>query len=153
MCFYPRPYVGPYVLCAGRRKGSVLRRSCHGLVNHRPSPRWRYDRICGLVADLLLERDDVVYWPTHGTCINDPQNFVRAYITHRRGREAQLIERLKAGDRNIKQMVETIYADVDKGLHPAAALSALAHMQDLTKRGVVSCDGQPGLHSDYHLAE
>ena len=103
--------------------------------------------------DLLLERDDVVYWPTHGTCINDPQNFVRAYITHRRGREAQLIERLKAGDRNIKQMVETIYADVDKGLHPAAALSALAHMQDLTKRGVVSCDGQPGLNSDYHLAE
>ena len=53
--------------------------------------------------DLLLERDDVVYWPTHGSCINDPQNFVRAYITHRRGREAQLIERLKAGDRNIKQ--------------------------------------------------
>ena len=103
--------------------------------------------------DLLLERDDVIYWPTHGTCINHPQNFVRAYITHRRGREAQLIERLEAGDRNIKQMVETIYADVDKGLHPAAALSALAHMQDLTNRGVVSCNGRPTLNSDYQLAE
>ena len=103
--------------------------------------------------DLLLERDDEIYWPTHGTAITDPQNFVRAYIAHRRGREAQVVERLKAGDRQIKQMVETIYADVDKGLHPAAALSVFAHMQDLTKRGLVACDGAPGLNSDYRLAE
>lgn len=103
--------------------------------------------------DLLLERDDKVYWPTHGTCIEAPQDFVRAYITHRRGREAQVMERLKAGDSDIKKMVETMYADVDKRLHPAAALSVLAHMQDLTTRGLVVCDGQPGLETSYRLAD
>lgn len=102
--------------------------------------------------DLLLERDDKVYWPTHGTCIEEPQDFVRAYITHRRGREAQVVERLQAGDSDIRKMVEIMYADVDKRLHPAAALSVLAHMQDLTNRGVVSCDGKPGLDSAYRLA-
>lgn len=101
--------------------------------------------------DVLLTRDDKVYWPTHGTYIDDPQNFVRAYIAHRRSREAQVIERLKAGDTEIKKMVDIMYANVDKGLHPAAALSVLAHMQDLTKRGLVSCDSQPGLNSSYRL--
>lgn len=101
--------------------------------------------------DLLLERDDIIYWPTHGTCIEDPQNFVRAYITHRRARETQVVERLKAGDSDIREMVKTMYIDVDKRLHPAAALSVLAHMQDLTKRGLVACDGKPGLDSTYRL--
>jgi glyoxylase-like metal-dependent hydrolase (beta-lactamase superfamily II) len=102
--------------------------------------------------DVLLTRDDTVYWPTHGTCIEDPQNFVRAYIDHRRAREAQVVERLKAGDSDIRRMVETMYAEVDKRLHPAAALSVLAHMQDLTNRGLVACDGdKPGLDSSYRL--
>ena len=44
------------------------------------------------------------------------------------------------------------YAEVDKRLHPAAALSVLAHMQDLTNRGLVACDGEkPGLDSSYRL--
>ncbi len=102
--------------------------------------------------DVLLARDDKVYWPTHGTCIEDPQDFVRAYIEHRRAREAQVMARLEAGDSDIRKMVEVIYADVDKRLHPAAALSVLAHMQDLTTRGLVSCDGQPGLDSQYSLS-
>ncbi len=101
--------------------------------------------------DLLLDRDDKIYWPTHGTSIKDPQNFVRAYIAHRRAREAQVIQRLEAGDNDIREMVKTMYVDVDKRLHPAAALSVLAHMQDLTKRGLVSCDGKLGLDSTYRL--
>ena len=103
--------------------------------------------------DLLLERDDEIYWPTHGTSIKDPQNFVRAYIAHRRAREAQVMQRLEAGDSDIREMVKTIYAEVDKRLHPAAALSVLAHMQDLTKRGLVSCEGQPSLDSAYRLID
>lgn len=103
--------------------------------------------------DLLLERDDEIYWPTHGTSIKDPQNFVRAYIAHRRAREAQVMQRLEAGDSDIREMVKTIYAEVDKRLHPAAALSVLAHMQDLTKRGLVSCEGQPSLDSAYRLVD
>lgn len=101
--------------------------------------------------DLLLSRDDNIYWPTHGTSIDDPKAFVRAYIEHRRGREAQIIARLKAGDSDIRQMVETIYADVDKRLHPAAALSVFAHIQDLLTRGEIACDGKPSLDASYQL--
>jgi len=101
--------------------------------------------------DLLLSRDDDIYWPTHGTSIDDPKAFVRAYIEHRRGREAQIIARLKAGDSDIRQMVETIYADVDKRLHPAAALSVFAHIQDLLTRGEIACDGKPSLDASYQL--
>lgn len=103
--------------------------------------------------DLLLSRDDEIYWPTHGTSINDPQNFVRAYIEHRRGREAQIIARLKEGDRHIRDMVATIYADVDKRLHPAAALSVFAHMQDLVTRGRVTCQAKPSLDAAYQLVD
>ncbi len=101
--------------------------------------------------DLLLSRDDNIYWPTHGTSIDDPKAFVRAYIEHRRGREAQIIARLKAGDSDIRQMVETIYTDVDKRLHPAAALSVFAHIQDLLTRGEIACDGKPSLDASYQL--
>ena len=101
--------------------------------------------------DLLLSRDDDIYWPTHGTSIDDPKAFVRAYIEHRRGREEQIISRLKAGDSDIRQMVETIYADVDKRLHPAAALSVFAHIQDLLTRGEIACDGKPSLDASYQF--
>ena len=103
--------------------------------------------------DLLLSRDDKIYWPTHGTSIDDPQNFVRAYITHRRGREAQIITRLEAGDETIRQMVATMYVDVDKRLHPAAALSVFAHIQDLVERGKVSCADKPSLDASYQLVD
>lgn len=102
--------------------------------------------------DLLLARDDEIYWPTHGTSINNPQDFVRAYITHRRGREAQVLEQLKAGQSNIRDMVKVVYAAVDERLHPAAALSMLAHLQDLTARGEVQCDGKPTLDAHYTLS-
>jgi hypothetical protein len=102
--------------------------------------------------DLLLARNDAIYWPTHGTCIENPPDFVRAYITHRQSREAQVLERLKAGDSDIRAMVKVVYAAVDARLHPAAALSMLAHLQDLVARGLVACDGEPTLDSHYSLA-
>src|SRR5436190_9974775 len=45
----------------------------------------------------LLSRQDHAYWPTHGPAISEPQRHVRAFIAHRREREAGLIECLKAG--------------------------------------------------------
>ena len=101
----------------------------------------------------LLTRDDKIYWPTHGTCIRDPKNFVHAYIAHRHNRETQIIARLQAGDNDIRTMVASIYADIDKKLHGAAALSVLAHMEDLVTRGRVAIkgDGAPALSAQYQL--
>jgi len=47
--------------------------------------------------DKLLARRDTVFWPTHGPAITEPQRHVRAFIAHRREREAGIIDCLKAG--------------------------------------------------------
>ena len=47
--------------------------------------------------DKLLARRDAVYWPTHGPAITEPQRHVRAFIAHRREREAGILDCLKAG--------------------------------------------------------
>ena len=99
----------------------------------------------------LLTRDDELYWPTHGPCIPNPKEFVEGYIQHRQNREKQVLARLAAGDTRITAMVEVMYADVDKKLHPAAALSVFAHMQDLVARNRVSCSGKPALDSEFTL--
>ncbi len=101
--------------------------------------------------DRLLKRDDQRYLPTHGPAIDDPQNFVQAYIAHRRSREAQIVEQLKQGESEIAKIVTTLYVDVDKRLHPAAALSVLAHLDDLQAQGRVTCKTGKGLSGQYYL--
>lgn len=101
--------------------------------------------------DLLLARDDEVYLPTHGAPIENPHRFVRAVKTHRLMRDAQIIEQLKKGRTEIKEMVAAMYADIDKRLHGAAALNVLAHLIRLVRIGTVACDGEPGLKSEFEL--
>lgn len=101
---------------------------------------------------LLLERDDEIYWPTHGPAITDPKPFVRSFIAHREDRERQIMEQLAAGRTRIQDMVPVMYAAVDKKLYPAAARSVLAHMEHLVARGVVRTEGRPALSSEYRLA-
>lgn len=100
---------------------------------------------------LLLERDDEIFWPTHGPPVRRPKPFVRGFISHRRAREQAILNRLAVGERTIAGIVPRIYADVDPGLHPAAAMSTLAHMQHLVERGEVETDGEPAMDSEYRL--
>ena len=93
-------------------------------------------------------------WPTHGPPVNvDPSGFVQAYLNHRRAREAAILERLALGDETIPLMVETIYAAVDRKLHPAACHSVLGHIIHLVAEGHVVTDSDvPGIRSRYRLA-
>ena len=102
---------------------------------------------------LLLERDDEIYWPTHGPAITDPKPFVRSFIEHREDRERQIMEQLAAGRTRIQDMVPVMYAAVDKRLYPAAARSVLAHMEHLVARGIVQADGKPSLGAQYRLTQ
>ncbi len=99
----------------------------------------------------LLARDETRYLPTHGPAIDDPQSFVRAYINHRRQREAQIIEQLSRGVTRIRDMVPTLYAETDPRLYPAAALSVYAHIEDLLIRQIAICTHGHGLEADYRL--
>ena len=102
---------------------------------------------------LLLDRDDEIYWPTHGTCIKDPKNFVQAYIAHRKEREAQVMSCLEEGMSDISTMVKKVYAAIDERLHPAAARSMLAHLIQMTEDGRVLCDGEPTVSATYRLPQ
>jgi glyoxylase-like metal-dependent hydrolase (beta-lactamase superfamily II) len=91
--------------------------------------------------DKLAARADRIYFPTHGPAIEDPQAHVQRLIAHRRGRESQILAHLDGRPARIREMVQHMYRDVDPGLHPAAALSVLAHLLDLEGRGLVHRDG------------
>ena len=101
--------------------------------------------------ELLLDRDDAVYWPTHGPSITDPKTHVRAFIAHRREREAQILGQLAAGAQRIADMVPVMYENVPSYLHPAAARSVLAAMALLVERGEVACEGELDVDARYRL--
>lgn len=86
---------------------------------------------------LLLDRDDRIYWPAHGPARRDPLPLVRGLLAHRSMREQAILQRLKAGDRTVGDIVRAIYADIDPRLHGAAALTTRAHLDHLIEQGRV----------------
>jgi glyoxylase-like metal-dependent hydrolase (beta-lactamase superfamily II) len=101
--------------------------------------------------DKLLGRPDRVYWPTHGPAITEPQAHVRAFIAHRREREAGILDCLAAGLGEIDAIVARLYVGLQPGLRRAAGRSVLAHLIDLVGRGIAESDGPPTLDSRYRL--
>jgi glyoxylase-like metal-dependent hydrolase (beta-lactamase superfamily II) len=102
--------------------------------------------------DRLRSRAETVYWPGHGGPVREPKRFVRALAHHRRQRETSILNRLKAGDRTIPDLVAAIYQGLKPALVGGASLSVLAHLEDLVSRGIVTSDGPPTLASAYRLA-
>lgn len=103
-------------------------------------------------VERLLARDDQIFFPGHGGPVREPRAFLRGLRAHRRMRERAVLERIKAGDRLIPEMVKAIYARTDVRLHGAAALSVLAHLEDLVEKGLVTTDGPPSLIGEYRPA-
>ncbi|WP_137390011.1 MBL fold metallo-hydrolase [Rhodoligotrophos defluvii] len=101
---------------------------------------------------LLLDRDDEIYWPGHGPEKKDPRPFVRAFIAHRQMREQAILARIEAGDRKVMDVVKKVYSSVDPKLHPAAAMSALAHVEHLIHLGKVARNGPLGLDAEFYPA-
>ena len=97
----------------------------------------------------LRGRDDRIYWPGHGGPVTEPQRYLRALLHHRRQREISILNRLSEGESEIGPLVEKIYEGLDPRLKPAAALSMLAHLEDLTARGIVAADGPATLNARY----
>ena len=100
----------------------------------------------------LLERDDAVYWPTHGPCIDDPKPHVQAFIEHRLARERQIISCIEQGVHRIEDMVPMMYTELPEFMYPAAARSVLASMEHLVGNGALKADGGVQLDAAYQLA-
>ncbi|TXR48070.1 MBL fold metallo-hydrolase [Phyllobacterium endophyticum] len=99
--------------------------------------------------DRLLARQDRVFLPGHGGPVTRPKTFMRGLKAHRKMRERAVLERVKRGDRTIAEMVRVIYRETDPRLHGAAALSVLAHLEDLVERGLVQTEGNPAIDGIY----
>ncbi|RWJ99478.1 MBL fold metallo-hydrolase [Mesorhizobium sp.] len=95
--------------------------------------------------DRLIERGDRLLLPGHGGPVTAPRSFMRGLKTHRKMRERAILERIRGGDRTIKDMVAAIYRDTHPRLHGAAGLSVLAHLEDLVARGLVATEGEPAI--------
>lgn len=98
---------------------------------------------------------DALY-PTHGDPVKGQdfvEHFITEYAEHRRERERAILYHLSKGENLIPEMVKEMYKDVDKRLHPAAAMSVLGHMIELVKTGrVTTPDEKPTVRSHFELA-
>ena len=97
---------------------------------------------------LLQDRPDRVYYPAHGPRIDNPRQFVRGMIGHRRQRERQIVTRLETGPHTIPDLVAAMYKGLDPRLLGAAGRSVLAHLIDLERQGRVMADGERWLAPD-----
>jgi glyoxylase-like metal-dependent hydrolase (beta-lactamase superfamily II) len=73
--------------------------------------------------------------PGHGPKLDDPIAVLDHSIDHRRERLAQVEAAVAAGARTAREVVERVYADVDKSLWPAAEWSVQSQLDYLDERG------------------
>jgi glyoxylase-like metal-dependent hydrolase (beta-lactamase superfamily II) len=83
----------------------------------------------------MRELDPRTIYPGHGPVILRAQERILEYLAHREERETQVLAALADGPRTITEMVEVIYADHPKDVHPLAARSVLAHILKLADEG------------------
>jgi glyoxylase-like metal-dependent hydrolase (beta-lactamase superfamily II) len=100
----------------------------------------------------LARRPEPLYLSGHGAPIPQAQRYVQYLIRHRQGREASLRHRLGKGEADIPTLVKAVYIGLDPRLSGAAALSVLAHLEDMVARGTVATEGPPSITGTYRLA-
>ncbi|WP_116131996.1 MBL fold metallo-hydrolase [Tropicimonas sp. IMCC34043] len=95
-------------------------------------------------CDRLAARSDRVYYPGHGAPVQDPAERIGWLIAHRRAREAQILAELDAAPADAATLAHRIYRDTPAPLLPAAERNVLAHLIDLSSRGMVAPLGPLG---------
>ncbi len=76
-----------------------------------------------------------VLHPAHGDRIDDPPAVLTAYLAHRRMRERQVVDALRAGHEDVEAIAGSIYHDLDPALMPAARENVRAHLEKLQADG------------------
>jgi glyoxylase-like metal-dependent hydrolase (beta-lactamase superfamily II) len=90
------------------------------------------ERLLALGARRLL--------PAHGPLIDDPRTLLTGYLTHRRSRERQVVDALRAGHSEVRAIAESIYDGLDPALLPAARENVRAHLEKLKADGLARED-------------
>jgi glyoxylase-like metal-dependent hydrolase (beta-lactamase superfamily II) len=101
----------------------------------------------------LAQRREPLYLSGHGMPIKQAPRFVQHLIRHRQARETSILHRLRKGAADIPTIVRAVYIGLDPRLTGAAALSVLAHLEDMAARGEILTDGPPSISGTYRLAD
>jgi glyoxylase-like metal-dependent hydrolase (beta-lactamase superfamily II) len=75
--------------------------------------------------------------PGHGPVLADARGALEYYLAHRAARLAQVETAFERGHSTASQVVEHVYADVDRALWPAAELSVRAQLDYLREHGLI----------------
>lgn len=78
------------------------------------------------------------FHPGHGNVIADPLGRLDWLMSHRKGREEQILTSLQTGPETARGLAERIYTETPPALLGAATRNVLAHLVDLTGRGIVT---------------
>ena len=89
----------------------------------------------------VLALDPVRLYPGHGPVIEQPSRLLRQYLDHRRERESQVIDALRAGDSNPGAIVDRVYVGLRQSAIPLARESVLAHLIKLEREGRATREG------------
>jgi glyoxylase-like metal-dependent hydrolase (beta-lactamase superfamily II) len=100
----------------------------------------------------LGRRSEPLYLSGHGAPVRDAPRYVQYLIRHRQAREGSILHRLAKGEADIPTIVRAVYIGLDPRLVGAAALSVLAHLEELVARGAVITEGPPSIAGRYRLA-
>lgn len=91
----------------------------------------------------LSQRKDRIYYPGHGAPVNLPADRLEWLISHRRQREAQILEHLSRRPCSLSALTAAVYADTPHPLLPAAERNVLAHIIDLEQKKLVTAENCP----------
>jgi glyoxylase-like metal-dependent hydrolase (beta-lactamase superfamily II) len=84
--------------------------------------------------------------PGHGGAIEDPGARLDWLISHRRAREAAILEQLSSDPEPIRAIAERVYTDIPAAMLPAAERNVFAHLIDLVVRSLAVAE--PSLSAD-----
>jgi glyoxylase-like metal-dependent hydrolase (beta-lactamase superfamily II) len=99
----------------------------------------------------LMARADRVFYPAHGDAVTDPQARLAELITHRAGREAEILCALQDGPATPQALVARIYTGLAPGLIPVAERNVLAHLIDLVERNIAAPVSILSATGQFHL--
>jgi len=88
----------------------------------------------GRLRALATSGEAAAVLPAHGPVLDDAGGVLDFYLAHRAARLAQVEAAVAAGDTTAQEVVERVYADVDRSLWWAAEMSVRAQLEYLTER-------------------
>lgn len=86
----------------------------------------------------LISRGDTLLYPTHGSPITRPEEYLRGLLAHRRSRETQILDALMPDRDTAAALAAHLYPDIDAKLRGAATSQVQAHLEHLAKRGALA---------------